>query len=128
MYVSSFCGARAPQVASDGAHELSMAATVLVSIGVLAVWTLINLRRIDEIGWINNAAAIFQLSASFIMIVVLLGATTQYAALDFFTQVHAMDGSQSSFQTDPIIHQHPRIRVPTLATFDSGIYVQPLFV
>jgi hypothetical protein len=75
-----------------------MAATVAASIGVLGVWTLINLRRIDEIGWINNAAAIFQLSASFVMLVVLLGATTQYATLDFFTQVPRVEQKQRSFQ------------------------------
>jgi amino acid transporter len=78
-----------------------MASTVAASIGVLGVWTLINLRRIDEIGWINNAAAIFQLSASFVMLVVLLGATTQYAALDFFTQPSANVSASTSAAASP---------------------------
>lgn len=53
----------------DGYNEVM---TATVSILVLAVWSLLNLTRIDQIGWINDLAAYVQISSLLLIILALL--------------------------------------------------------
>lgn len=53
-------------------NELSNGQQVGISIGVLFVWSILNCFRVDQVGWINNIAAVFQVSSIFLVFALLL--------------------------------------------------------
>ncbi|CAF3805234.1 unnamed protein product [Rotaria sordida] len=56
----------------DGKQSLSTGAQVGISIGITVVWAIQNIFRIDQQGWFNNLAAIFQITSTISTVVVLL--------------------------------------------------------
>ena len=48
--------------------EMSVQQQVGVAIAVCAAWTLVNVLRVDEQGWLNNLAAAFQIATTFAII------------------------------------------------------------
>lgn len=76
--------------------DLSVGAQVGISILVLAVWSLLNVARTDQQGWFNNVAVLYQLSASLIIVIVLLSMAPEYAsASDVFVSVYDNTGLSS---------------------------------
>ena len=62
---ASYCFAFAEAVSSTHAvytdtDGLSLHHTVLLAIGIAAVWALLNALRVDQQGWLNNVAALYQ--------------------------------------------------------------------
>jgi len=64
-----------------------------ISIGVLFVWSLLNLARIDQVGWINNIAAVVQFGSVFVIIVCVLVMSDSLQSADFvFTKYYNTTG------------------------------------
>eukprot|EP00455_Lapot_gusevi_P044400 TRINITY_DN553_c0_g2_i6.p1 TRINITY_DN553_c0_g2~~TRINITY_DN553_c0_g2_i6.p1 ORF type:complete len:382 (+),score=64.56 TRINITY_DN553_c0_g2_i6:133-1278(+) len=77
--------AAAVSLGSDGQTTLTTGQTVLVAIGVCFVWTLLNVLRVDQQGWLNNLAAVWQVFSTLaIIITVLSTAPSSASASDVF--------------------------------------------
>jgi amino acid transporter len=73
----------------DGNPSLSTGVQVAISIGILTVWTIQNVFRIDQQGWLNNLAAFVQISSSITIVIVLFVMAPQRAtAKDVFTSTY----------------------------------------
>ncbi len=66
--------AAAVTLGSDGNVNLSNGAVVGISLAVTFAWSLENCMRIDQQGWLNNFAAVYQVLSSFIIVIVVLSA------------------------------------------------------
>lgn len=93
--LASLCAA-AFTVGSGGTYAFSTALTALVSIVILLAWLALSVRRIDFIGKLSNFAAVFQLCASAVMLIVLVASAQAYAPLDFLVTPSFVAGSGSS--------------------------------
>lgn len=63
-----------------------------IGIAIAFLWAILNILRIDQQGWLNNAAAIFQMgSVLSIIIVILVMAPQRATAYDVFISTY--DGS-----------------------------------
>ncbi|CAF1286629.1 unnamed protein product [Rotaria sordida] len=73
----------------NGKSSLGIGGQVGVGIGVTFIWAVQNALRIDQQGWINNAAAVLQIiSAISIAIVLVVMAPQRATAKDVFTSVY----------------------------------------
>ncbi|CAF4559108.1 unnamed protein product, partial [Rotaria sp. Silwood1] len=73
----------------EGKDSLSTGAQVGIGIGICFVWAVQNALRIDQQGWLNNFAVIFQLGSAVIIVVVLLAMAPERAtAHDVFTSTY----------------------------------------
>ncbi|CAF3583297.1 unnamed protein product [Rotaria sp. Silwood1] len=73
----------------DGKESLSVGAQVGISIGITVVWAIQNVFRIDQQGWLNNLAAVFQITSVIVVVIVLLVMTPERAsARDVFTSTY----------------------------------------
>ncbi|CAF4613034.1 unnamed protein product, partial [Rotaria sp. Silwood1] len=80
----------------EGKDSLSTGAQVGIGIGICFVWAVQNALRIDQQGWLNNFAVIFQLGSAVIIVVVLLSMAPERAtAHDVFTSTY--NGTGFSF-------------------------------
>ncbi|CAF1350281.1 unnamed protein product, partial [Rotaria sp. Silwood1] len=80
----------------EGKDSLSTGAQVGIGIGICFVWAVQNALRIDQQGWLNNFAVIFQLGSAVIIVVVLLAMAPERAtAHDVFTSTY--NGTGFSF-------------------------------
>lgn len=71
---------------ASSATPLTAEAQVGISIAVLWLWSVLNTFRVDQVGWLNNCAAVFQVASVFIVFAALLGLTPSYSkANDIFT-------------------------------------------
>ena len=57
---------------ASGIATYSSQAAVGVSIGVLLLWSVLNMFRVDQVGWINNLAAFVHAGSIIVIIVVIL--------------------------------------------------------
>lgn len=57
---------------------LTSKAEVGISIAILFIWSFLNFFRIDQVGWINNIAAIIHCSSILLIIIALLALTPEY--------------------------------------------------
>ncbi|CAF0955812.1 unnamed protein product [Rotaria sordida] len=73
----------------EGKDSLSTGAQVGIGIGISFVWAVQNALRIDQQGWVNNFAVIFQLGSAISIIVVLLTMAPERAtARNVFTSTY----------------------------------------
>ncbi|CAF4007446.1 unnamed protein product [Rotaria sp. Silwood2] len=80
----------------EGKDSLSTGAQVGIAIGICFVWAVQNALRIDQQGWLNNFAVIFQLGSAISIVVVLLTMTPERAtARNVFTSTY--NGTGFSF-------------------------------
>ena len=83
-------------IASGRNESLSVAALVFISIAVLLVWSLLNIIRIDQLGWVNNIAAGVQFSSTFIIAIFLLSFPSKLSTGKFvFTEYYNLTGFES---------------------------------
>eukprot|EP00004_Rigifila_ramosa_P022948 TRINITY_DN6379_c0_g1_i3.p1 TRINITY_DN6379_c0_g1~~TRINITY_DN6379_c0_g1_i3.p1 ORF type:complete len:528 (-),score=99.97 TRINITY_DN6379_c0_g1_i3:86-1639(-) len=68
---------------NDSGTELSTGQQVGISIAVIVVWSIMNTMRTDQQGWLNNFAIAFQVSATFIIIIVILVLSDNRASADY---------------------------------------------
>ncbi|CAF0821571.1 unnamed protein product [Didymodactylos carnosus] len=77
------------QLLDKGEHRtgLSINIQVAIGIGMLAIWALQNALRIDQQGWLNNIAAVLQVSSVITIIITILAMAKNHASLHdiFFT-------------------------------------------
>ena len=72
-----------------GNDSLSIGARTGIGIGLVFIWTTMNVLRIDRQGWINNFALIFQILLTVSIIIVLLVMAPQLAtARNVFTSTY----------------------------------------
>jgi amino acid transporter len=67
----------------NGSGEFSVLGLTVIACACMCAWALVNVFRIDAIGWINNIAAMFQVLATFATLLVALFLTKEYASPDF---------------------------------------------
>ncbi|CAF4705587.1 unnamed protein product [Rotaria sp. Silwood1] len=80
-------------VVLQGNNSLSIGAEVGIGIGVTFVWAALNALRIDQQGWLNNLAAVFQIGSTIsIVIVLLVVAPTRATAHEVFTSTYNSTG------------------------------------
>jgi amino acid transporter len=78
---------------ASSATPLTAQQQVGVSIAVLWLWSVMNTFRVDQVGWLNNCAAIFQVASVFIVFAALMGLTPTYtSASDVFTSFENTSG------------------------------------
>ncbi|CAF2588393.1 unnamed protein product [Rotaria sp. Silwood2] len=82
----------------NGKESLSIGAQVGISIGITFVWAIQNIFRIDQQGWLNNIAAIFQITSTITTIAVLLVMAPERAsAHDVFISTYNGTGFPFSY-------------------------------
>lgn len=82
---------------ASGGTALTDQQQVGVSIGILWVWSMLNTLRVDQIGWLNNCAAIFQVASVFIVFAALFALAPSYTkASDIFTSYTNLSGFSST--------------------------------
>ncbi|CAF1344497.1 unnamed protein product [Rotaria sp. Silwood1] len=80
-------------VVLQGNNSLSIGTEVGIGIGVTFVWAALNALRIDQQGWLNNLAAVFQIGSTIsIVIVLLVVAPTRATAHHVFTSTYNSTG------------------------------------
>ncbi|CAF4399035.1 unnamed protein product [Rotaria sp. Silwood2] len=73
----------------NGKSSLSIGGQVGIGIAITLIWTIQNALRIDQQGWMNNIAAVFQISTAISIVIVLLVIAPERAtAKDVFTSVY----------------------------------------
>ncbi len=73
----------------DGKSALSTGAQVGIGIGITLIWAIQNALRIDQQGWLNNLAAVFQIGSTISIVVVLFAMAPERAtAYDVFTSTY----------------------------------------
>jgi len=87
----SFASAVNGAVIMNGGREMSTGVQVGIGIAVCFIWTVMNLLRIDKQGWMTNFAAIWQTSATIIIVVTILVTCSR--------QHHLASPDQVFFQT-----------------------------
>ncbi len=88
-FASGFATIINAAIVLDGNPSLSTGIQVAISIGILIVWTIQNVFRIDQQGWLNNLAAFVQISSSITIVIVLFVMAPQRAtAKDVFTSTY----------------------------------------
>ena len=96
-FASGFAQIVAAAAALGSNNVLSNGAVVGISILVLTVWSSLNILRIDQQGWLNNFAAVYQLASSIVIVIVVLAATDSRSDADFvFTDYHNETGFNST--------------------------------
>lgn len=63
----------------EGKESLSTGAQVGIGIGICFLWAVQNALRIDQQGWLNNFAVLFQLGSAIVTVIVLFAMTPQRA-------------------------------------------------
>jgi amino acid transporter len=88
-FASGFATIINAAIVLDGNPSLSTGIQVAISIGILIVWTIQNVFRIDQQGWLNNLAAFVQIASSITTVIVLFVMAPQRAtAKDVFTSTY----------------------------------------
>lgn len=84
-------------VAMNG-NELTLGQQVGISIGVLFVWSVLNCFRVDQVGWINNIAAVFQISSIFLVFILLLAKTATLSPASYVFTAYVNKSGTPPFQ------------------------------
>ena len=73
---------------------------VAVAIGAIIVWSILNIFRIDRVGWIEGASAFFQISSVIIIVVAALVLPPSLNDGNFvFGRYHSDDTSNTDFNS-----------------------------
>ena len=68
---------------ASGLPEINSSDQVFISIAILLFWSVLNVFRIDHVGWINNLAAFIHISSIIIVIVCLAVAPPVHASASY---------------------------------------------
>jgi amino acid transporter len=83
-------------VVASGGEAISTQSQVGVSIAILLFWSLLNFFRVDQVGWLNNLAAVFQFASIFLVFIVLLARAPVHSSVHYiFTQYYNETGFTS---------------------------------
>ncbi|CDW88429.1 apc amino acid permease [Stylonychia lemnae] len=66
-----------------GDIEVPVIGQVGLAVAVSFLWALKNIMRVDHQGWFNNASAIYQLTSTFVVVIVLLIVSPRLSSSDF---------------------------------------------
>ena len=85
-------------IASGATESLSNEALVGISIFVLFIWSMLNIIRIDQLGWLNNIAAMIQFGTTFIVVIIILAkskklSTSKFVFLEYYNNTGISDRS-----------------------------------
>ncbi|CAF3690021.1 unnamed protein product [Rotaria sp. Silwood1] len=82
----------------NGKDSLSQGAEVGISIGVTILWAIQNIFRIDQQGWLNNVAAVFQITSTIGIVILLFALAPERAsAHDVFISTYNATGFSYSY-------------------------------
>lgn len=84
-------------VAMNG-NVLTLGQQVCISIVVLFVWSALNCFRVDQVGWINNVAAVFQISSIFLVFILLLARTATLSPASYVFTAYVNKSGDPPFQ------------------------------
>jgi amino acid transporter len=90
---ATFIGAAA---VAGGGEALTVGAQVGISILILTVWTSLNFFNVATVGWVNNGAAILQISSVFILLIGLLAAANSLNTAEYVLTAYNNDTGWSS--------------------------------
>lgn len=82
-FASAFATFLSSSYVASGLDEIPGNQQVFVSIMILLLWSVLNVFRIDHVGWINNIAAFIHISSIFIVIISLAVAPPLHATADY---------------------------------------------
>ena len=82
-FASAFATFLSSSYVASGLPEIDGPTQVFIAISILLLWSVLNIFRIDHVGWINNIAAVIHISSIFIVIVSLAAATKVHAPTSY---------------------------------------------
>jgi amino acid transporter len=82
-FASGFAQILGAAVVLGSGNPLSIGNQVCISILILAVWSVLNIMRINQQGWINNFATVFQILSCVIIVTALLSSMPDHASAEF---------------------------------------------
>ena len=82
-FASGFAQIVGAVVVLGSGNPLSVGNQVCISILILAVWSVLNVMRVNQQGYINNFATVFQILSCVVIVIALLASSNEHASAKF---------------------------------------------